>query len=219
MGASVSSAHPTVCLRAAWTRDPLVEKPMMRLKPLVDSVLSAIEYTLVKPYALYGHSLGAFLAFELAHGLRERGVSQPMHLVVSSARPPHLDRSRHIHELPEPAFIEELRRLRGTPDEILNHTELLKLMVPSIRSDFELLETYRYRAAQSLTCPITAIGGLADAEVKRGVPTFSRIMVRVTGRLTLRSRYSSSRDSLGRRSIAFPDCTTAMEPGLARSCR
>jgi medium-chain acyl-[acyl-carrier-protein] hydrolase len=69
--------------------------------------------------------------------------------------------------LPEPQFIEELRHLNGTPPEILDHPELMKLLVPLLRADFEFCQTYVYQPGPPLACPIAVFGGVDDGEVNQ----------------------------------------------------
>ena len=71
------------------------------------------------------------------------------------------------HDLPEPLFISRVRSLNGTPAEVLEHPELMELMLPLLRADFSVVETYRYRPGPPPGCPITAFGGVSDAEVSR----------------------------------------------------
>jgi medium-chain acyl-[acyl-carrier-protein] hydrolase len=119
-----------------------------------------------KPFAFFGHSMGAMIAFELARQLRRDGGPQPLHLFVSGGRAPQLPRTDPItYNLPEPQLVAELRRLNGTPPEVLEHPELMALMLPLLRADFEAVETYLYTPEPPLACPLTAFGGLEDREV------------------------------------------------------
>jgi medium-chain acyl-[acyl-carrier-protein] hydrolase len=119
-----------------------------------------------KPFALFGHSMGASLAFELAnHVQRSHGI-EPAHLFVSARRAPRVpDDSPITYNLPEDDFIAHLRELNGTPREVLEHSELMQLMIPLLRADFQLVQTYRYREAPPLSCPITAFAGADDLEI------------------------------------------------------
>lgn len=118
-----------------------------------------------RPLAIYGHSLGAVVGFELAARLEACG-RPPTSLLVSGHRAPHL-RSRRVevHRLPRQQFIEALRELRGTPDELLEHPELMDLMLPAVRADFAISETYRYAPRPPLTIPIAVMTGRDDPEV------------------------------------------------------
>ena len=163
----------------------LKEKPYTRASPLIESLAVEMAPYLDRPFAFFGHSLGAMISFELAHRLRgERGL-EPAHLFVSGRRAPQLPKpDRDIYQLPEPEFIEQLRRLNGTPREVLEHPELMGVMIPSLRADFEMSETYVYSARPPLRCPITALGGLEDEEVTR--PDLEAWRAQTSGPFSLR---------------------------------
>lgn len=109
------------------------------------------------PFAFFGHSLGALLSFELARYLRRQYGLSPAHLFVSGHRAPQLPNDEPpIHALPEPELLVELRRFNGTPEEVLNHEELRQLILPILRADFAIYETYVYEEDDPLDCPISA---------------------------------------------------------------
>lgn len=146
----------------------LREEPFMRLDELVAAAAPALIPFMGIPFAFYGHSMGALIAFELARLLRRMGLGGPVHLFVGACPAPSLARETEVkYDLPEPEFIEELRRLGGTPAEVLEHEELLRLMLPLLRADFAVTETYLYVAGPPVDCPLTAFGGLEDREVPR----------------------------------------------------
>jgi surfactin synthase thioesterase subunit len=133
---------------------------------LVDHIVGELLTALNKPFALFGHSMGALLAFEVARELRRRRAPLPDHLFVSGARAPQRpSRFLPIHRLPDDPFIERLRRLGATPEEILCNAELMSLILPAIRADFEVYETYVYRVEDKLECPVSAYGGRQDRRV------------------------------------------------------
>jgi medium-chain acyl-[acyl-carrier-protein] hydrolase len=140
--------------------------PFSRLEPLVDALAHTLLTHLNKPFAFFGHSMGAVVSFELARLLRKQYRLEPVHMFVSGRHAPQIpDRNPPIHALSEAEFIEELRRLNGTPEALLENAELMQLLVPILRADFEVLETYVYTTEPPLNCPITAFGGLEDREV------------------------------------------------------
>jgi medium-chain acyl-[acyl-carrier-protein] hydrolase len=144
----------------------LGEPAYTRLAPLVAALVTALRGHLDKPYAFFGHSLGALLAFELVRALRRAGAPPPRHLFVSGYRAPHLpDPEPPLHMLPGPALWDELRRLNGTPPEVLDNAELRRLIEPTLRADFAIDETYVYTPDEPLACPISAFGGLVDTDV------------------------------------------------------
>lgn len=145
-----------------------METPFTRLSSLADTLAQALRPLLDKPFAFFGHSLGAVIAFELARQLRKQFGIQPDRLFASAARAPQTrPRHRPIHLLPDADFLDELRRLAGTPGELLDNAEFMKFMLPVLRADFALYETYAYAQQPPLDCDITAFGGLQDQRVCR----------------------------------------------------
>ncbi|HKG20773.1 MAG TPA: alpha/beta fold hydrolase, partial [Blastocatellia bacterium] len=123
----------------------LSEPPFDRLVPLVQAIKPIILQLLDKPFALFGHSMGARIAFELARLLRREENLEPAHLFISGCRAPQLPvEDRAVYGLPDPEFIDELRRLNGTPKEVLENRELMQLMIPLLRADFAVCGTYTY---------------------------------------------------------------------------
>lgn len=142
------------------------EPSLTRIEPLVQAVAEALLPYLDLPFAFFGHSMGALVAFELARKLRSAVDLEPLQLFVSGRIAPHHVRSEPPnYNLPEPELIEELRRLNGTSEEALEHPELMGLMLPLLRADFELVQTYTYAGGAPLGCPVTAFGGAQDTEV------------------------------------------------------
>ncbi len=119
-----------------------------------------------KPFAFFGHSLGALVGFEVARELRRQYDVYPVRLFVSSGHAPQIPRrGLPIQALPEREFLEELHSLNGTPIELLAHRELMEIMLPILRADFALYEDYVYVPDFPLNCPIMAFGGLEDRKV------------------------------------------------------
>ncbi|HEY0407822.1 MAG TPA: thioesterase II family protein [Pyrinomonadaceae bacterium] len=147
----------------------VLEPPFNNLSLLVETIAPALLPYLDKPVAFFGHSMGAAICFELARHLRATHNFELVHLFVSGRQAPQLreEGRRTIYDLPEAEFLEELCRLNGTPPEVLRHPELMSFMLPMLRADFELIETYRYSAGPPLDCPITALGGAQDEDVSR----------------------------------------------------
>jgi medium-chain acyl-[acyl-carrier-protein] hydrolase len=158
-----------VCSLELPGRDTLISRPAIRHLPeLVDHLSGGFAALTSLPYVLFGHSLGALIAFELARRLRRDRLPLPEALCVSGHRAPHLpDPRRPLHALPDPQFAAELDRLQGTPPEVLAHRELMDLFLPLLRADFTLAETYRYTPERPLPMPLLAWGGADDAEVSR----------------------------------------------------
>ena len=144
------------------------EPAFTRLPPLVEALAEALRPCLDRPFAFFGHSLGALVAFELARRLHRGHDVQPVCLFVSGCgAPPTRTPETSLHTLPAAAFREGLRRLNGTPQEVLDNDDLMDFLFPTLRADFALCETYAYRAGPPLDCPVSALGGLGDDRVSR----------------------------------------------------
>lgn len=146
----------------------LMEPAYTEIEPLIETLAGVLEGYLDRAFAFFGHSMGALIAFELARYLRQQHQVMPAHLFLSACGAPHIPNPKAvIHTLPEAEFRAELRRLNGTPPEVLEHPELMQLLSPNIRADFMLCERYQYLPESPLDCPITVFGGLQDTEVSR----------------------------------------------------
>jgi surfactin synthase thioesterase subunit len=130
-------------------------------------VTEAVESTAgATRFAFFGHSMGALLSFEVARKMQSRGTRLPECLFVSGRAAPHLTPERPRRQLMDDAdFIDELRRLEGTPPEILNDPELLSFLMPTIRSDFQLLASWRFKHSPPLNAPLFALTGRNDSHV------------------------------------------------------
>lgn len=143
------------------------EPPHHRMEELVQAAIEGLVPALRPPYSLFGHSLGALICYEIVHALRLQGHPMPAHLFVSGATAPHIERtSPPIHELPEDRLIDEITGYGGFAPEILEHPELMELLLPRLRADFALVETYKFQQRDPLPCPITVFAGESDEYVK-----------------------------------------------------
>ena len=134
---------------------------------MVADLAQNIQPLLDKPFAFFGHSMGGLIAFELARNLRANHLSTPNQLFVSACGAPHLPEvNPKIHQLPDDEFMYELDKLNGIPAE-LKHPEAMKLLLPIVRADFQLVETYEYHPDEPLNFPISAFGALDDLRVNR----------------------------------------------------
>jgi medium-chain acyl-[acyl-carrier-protein] hydrolase len=143
------------------------EPPFLSMSTLVAAAADALRPLVDRPSMLLGHSLGALIAFELARVLRDGG-SAPAHFFACGARPPHLPRSTSGYaEASDEKLIAHLRRLNGTPDELLHQPQMLELFLPAIRADMAVSQSFRFRAGEPLPCPISAYGGTDDEFITR----------------------------------------------------
>ncbi|MBL8149020.1 MAG: thioesterase [Blastocatellia bacterium] len=119
-----------------------------------------------KPFALFGHSMGALLAFELAHRLRALNKMAPEWLFLSaSCHPSFRKKVKQSYLLSDKELVEELSTLNGTPRQVLENEELMQLVLPIIRADFEAVQTYKPSSSLPLDIPITVFGGYQDNEI------------------------------------------------------
>jgi surfactin synthase thioesterase subunit len=140
----------------------LDEEPFVRMPPLVDAVLEHVTFR--EPFVLFGHSLGALVAFEVARTLHTRGHQPPERLVVSSCPAPPLSfTGRPLHTLPDDELLAAIeQRWEPLPPELRADPDFLALLLSRYRADFELLETYRGDMGKPLDLPITAVVGAEE---------------------------------------------------------
>ena len=143
------------------------EPPYTEMDQLVRVAGQALAPHLDKPFALFGHSMGALIAFELARHLRREYGTQPVHLFVSGRCSPQTMSEPFDLQLFDFEFPEILRRNNGTPEEVLENPELMELVLPVLRADVALCKSYVYTPEPPFSFPITAFGGLDDHGVPR----------------------------------------------------
>src|SRR5262245_13523490 len=143
----------------------IVEPPFTDLNALVRAIGAETVGLLDRPFIFFGHSLGAVVSFELARWLRREHRLLPEHLFVSGRRPPQVPPKQPPNYSKSDAdLLASPQEMNGTPPEVLGNAEILGLMLPTLRADFQLVETYRYTEERPLACPITVFAGAADPE-------------------------------------------------------
>jgi medium-chain acyl-[acyl-carrier-protein] hydrolase len=144
----------------------IFEQPAISLAQTIEELLQAFRPYRETPFALFGHSLGSLISFELVRRLRAMAI-QPVHLFVAGRYAPHLsDPKPPIRHLTTPEFIDAVRqRYQGIPDEILHDAEMMNLWLPALRADITMNETYQFTDETLLECPISSFGGLDDRSV------------------------------------------------------
>jgi medium-chain acyl-[acyl-carrier-protein] hydrolase len=143
----------------------LREKAYTRMAALIEALTQALLPWLDRPFAFFGHSMGALIAFELSRALRRQHGMSPCHIFVSGFRAPQLPPPEEVTGLPDAHFIERMRQYGGIPELVFQDPELLEIFLPILRADFELLDTYAYQPEEPLDCPLTAFGGDHDPKV------------------------------------------------------
>ncbi|MCP5425330.1 MAG: thioesterase [Gammaproteobacteria bacterium] len=151
-------------LRLPGRETRLQESPHNNMNALLDDLERALIPFLDLPFAFFGHSMGTIVAFDLTRRFLAKQIVSPKHLFLSGRRAPQIpDPDPPIHDLPENEFWEEIRRLNGSPEEVLQHEELKALVGPTLRADFKLIETWRYQGgSMALPMPISIFGGSRD---------------------------------------------------------
>jgi len=137
------------------------ESPLSRMEALVDAAADGLRPYMDVPFAFFGHSMGALVAYELARAIDDPNLK---HLFVSARRAPHIaDPFPAITALPSAEFVAKIQqRYGGIPAAVLAAEDLLELLLPRLRADFEVLENYTYRPGRRLTCDISVFGGNQD---------------------------------------------------------
>lgn len=139
-----------------------LEEPYHHLTPLLDDLLLALQPYLDRPFAFFGHSLGALMAFELTRKLRDAG-QMPQQLFVSGYGAPHLPvKLPPMHHLDDAQFAQALQKLDTVPTAVLENEELFELLLPALRTDFSVFEQYEFVEEMPINCPLTMIGGIND---------------------------------------------------------
>lgn len=149
----------------------LREPPLRHIDDAVAAItanLEALPGAFDLPYVLFGYSLGGLLAYETVRALQRNGRPLPRRLLIAATAAPACDRSHipRLHALPDDQVIAELRKLQGTPEAILQNAEFMSMLLPMIRGDFEILETYRYAPGPPVPMPIATFGGTHDTDVR-----------------------------------------------------
>lgn len=177
-GASVTMYHGWSGELPGWTevcgvvlpgRGPRIrEEPLTRMGPLADELAEALAEDDGPPAVLFGHSLGALIAFEVADRLRDR-PDRVVALAVAAHKAPQLGSAGADHRLlPDDELLSILAGWGGTPPEALAHPQIRRTALPALRADFQLDGTYRYRERPPLSVPLHVYGGLDDPLVSRG---------------------------------------------------
>lgn len=145
------------------------ERPLGSVAEVVAGVADAVAEEVWRPYAVFGHSMGALVAFELARLLRARGLPPPVRLSVSGWPSPRLwPGTFELSGLPDAQFVAAVTALGGIPEEVLRMPSLLRLVLPVLRADLRVCEEYRYAPEAPLTVPVSVFAGVDDPLIPKG---------------------------------------------------
>jgi surfactin synthase thioesterase subunit len=154
----------TLAIQYPGRQDRRHEPCIDDIRVLADLVVDEIRDWADRPTALFGHSMGATLGFEVALRLQAIGVG-PLVLFASGRRAPSTHRDETVHLLDDDGLVADLKRLSGTQSALLGDDEVIRMVLPSVRSDYRAAETYRWYGSDELRCPIVALTGDADPQV------------------------------------------------------
>lgn len=147
-------------------QDRLREPCLRSIDDLADGLVTALEPLLDRPVAIFGHSLGATLGFEVALRLQQAG--RPPTALFASGRPaPHRTRRERTYLASDAELVANMKTLGGTDAALLGDQDILDMVLPAIRADYTAVETYTYRPGPQLTCPVVALIGDRDPKVTR----------------------------------------------------
>lgn len=156
-----------VCAFEPPGRQKRLSEPLARsMDELILPLLDRAAYLCDRPYVLFGHSLGAWVAFAFARALRASGYAPPRALVIAASRAPHLPPRVRVSELSDEDFCLSLRAMNGTPRELLADEDLMSFVLPRIRADFALADAYVPEPAPPLAVPFVVVGGTDDPTVR-----------------------------------------------------
>ncbi len=142
------------------------EKLIDNIEEILARITENIGSYLDKPFVFFGHSMGALISYELTKKVKDKYNACPQKLYISAHKAPFLERGGPImHKLERESFVNELKKMNGIANELLEHTELMDLMIPIIKNDYAVCENYTYQGKEKINVPITAFGGRYDKDI------------------------------------------------------
>ncbi|MFF0648037.1 thioesterase II family protein [Streptomyces tendae] len=162
VAAALAPAADVLAVQYPGRQDRRSEEPLGDLRELADRVADAVGDGDERPLAVFGHSMGALLGYEVALRLEEAGRG-PVRLFVSGRRAPSAVRpSEDMHKRTDGALLDGVRRLSGTDAQVFEDEELVRMVLPAIRADYRAVETYEPRPGDRVRCPVTVLTGDDD---------------------------------------------------------
>jgi surfactin synthase thioesterase subunit len=164
---SLAPAIDVLAIQYPGRQDRHTEPAVDSVHTLADLVVEELVGWADRPLTLFGHSMGAMLAFEVANRLQRRGIT-PLGLFASGRRAPSTYRDEQVHRADDDGLIADMKRLSGTDEQVFANEDIMRMILPAVRSDYRAVETYRHRPGPPLECPITALTGDSDPQVTLG---------------------------------------------------
>ncbi|MFI6002704.1 thioesterase II family protein [Streptomyces sp. NPDC051366] len=161
----LAPAVDVLAIQYPGRQDRRHEPNIPSIPDLADQIFEAVRHLDDLPLALFGHSMGAVLAYELALRMQDAGLPSPVRFFASGRRAPSCHRDDMVHLGSDAQMVAELRKLSGTDAAMLADPELLEMIMPAIRSDYQAVETYQYEPGRKLDCPVTVLTGDNDPRV------------------------------------------------------
>ncbi|MEV0441460.1 alpha/beta fold hydrolase [Streptomyces spectabilis] len=161
VSAALSEVADVIALQYPGRQDRHTERGIETIGEMADRIAEALRGHTTLPLTFFGHSMGAVLAFEVARRLEKDGQA-PVHVFASGRRAPSRFRPENVHQRDDDGIIAEMRKLSGTDPRVLGDEELLRMVLPAIRSDYTAIETYRAEAGAQIGSPITVLVGDDD---------------------------------------------------------
>jgi surfactin synthase thioesterase subunit len=162
---SLAPAVEVLAVQYPGRQDRRHEPNIDNIPDLADQIFDALSFLGDRPLALFGHSMGAVLAYEVAMRMQDARLPPPVHLFASGRRAPSRYRDERVHQQSDARIVSELRTLSGTNAAMLADPEVLEMIMPAVRSDYRAVETYRHDPGRKLDCPVTVLTGESDPRV------------------------------------------------------
>jgi medium-chain acyl-[acyl-carrier-protein] hydrolase len=143
---------------------PYRQRPLNSVAAMVGSVLPALRDLTDLPFSIFGHSMGALVAFEITVALEDEGGVSPTHLFVSARRSPEEpSEASPVHHLPDDDFLDAVQgRYNAVPEIVRREPDLMALLLPVLRADIRAFETYEPMTGRKVRCPVHVYGGTDD---------------------------------------------------------
>ncbi|MFF0451438.1 thioesterase II family protein [Streptomyces sp. NPDC004609] len=165
LAGALASVAEVLAVQYPGRQDRRAEPPITSIPLLADEILAVLESLPRRRLVLFGHSMGACLAFEVARRIEQRSSLEVLGLVASGRTAPPKLRDRGVRSMDDDGVIAEIRRLNGTDDRLLLDDDVIRMITPAIRGDYEAVESYRYEPGPRLRCPLSVLVGDDDPQV------------------------------------------------------